>query len=171
VENKNIQKTIKNSINKYFGNDSEYTLIKTGTNQYILVTPYLDDKNDFIELEVYPTDKNKLVISDFGRALKHLFKSGAGFQRKGILYTQIKKITNYAGVDIRENKFEIKTDFKSAGKSISSMVRALQRIYSLSNLSEEEVRRKFGDILKEIYKSNYGNKDHPASSPEDNTNS
>lgn len=149
----NVRKIIKDSINKYFGNDLEYALIRIDVNQYILITPYLDYKNDFIELEIYIDDKNKLIISYPGKIIEYFFRNDFELYKKKNLYDRIKRITNYAGMNIKENKFRIKTDFKNTGESIFNLIKTLQMVYNLISSDEKEDKEEFSYILQELSKS------------------
>ncbi|MBN2073693.1 MAG: DUF1828 domain-containing protein [Actinobacteria bacterium] len=152
---KNIQKSIRASIKSYFGNDLKYALIKAGITRYTLVTPYLDDKNDFIELEIYFDNKKRVVVTDFGKALDHLLEGDIEFCREGSLYMKVREITDRAGVDIRGYKFRVKNSLNNAGESVSSMIKALQGIYNLSpsiKKSAKDRKSEFSSILDEIYR-------------------
>lgn len=158
-------RTIKKSISEYFGDDLDYALIKTGASRYIMVTPYLDDRNDYIELELYIDNRSKLVITDFGNALDYLLQEDMGSYGKEGLYAVASKIAGYIGVDINENKLKIKSGLRNAGENISRLIRSLQRVYNLNSMIGESSRSEFGRILNGIYKSYYtGNANYAVSS-------
>ena len=155
--NNSLSKIIKDSIEDTFGDRFDYSLIGVKDDSYILITPFLNNENDFIEIGISAGDEDHLVITDFGRAADYVLgRKRAGDSLK-FLFGGIKNITEYFGVSFVESEFRLQTDFNKAGKRISIFLKSLQKIYNLDNEAEKE-KKKFDRVFEEVYKKNHTKK-------------
>lgn len=157
MDKNNLLEKLKDSIEDTFGNRFDYSLIGIKKNSYILITPFLNNKNDFIEIGISARDENDLTITDFGKTAGYVLGKKRSGDSLKLLSDVIKKITEYFGVSFEESEFRIQTDFKRAGDRISLLLQSLQKIYNLDAVAERE-KKKFDKVFKEVYKNNYKKK-------------
>jgi len=124
---------VKKAINKCFGNGEDFYLLKTGEESYILLTPFLTQENDLIELCINIVGKKKIFISDFGNIKKAMEKIAKKISAGKIRdYEKIKKLM----ADCCKGDIKIESGLSGIGLDVLRLISLLQKIYNLGILLE-----------------------------------
>ena len=130
---KDFKKLIKKQLKSVYGDEEGFGLIHTGQNHFILITPFIDDGNNLIELSIAATGSSNIIISENGRIKNYLERlnltggtSGTGTDLNAWLNN-----VKWPGED--EKSFVIKTDCKNIGQDIEVILKLLQKVYSIKS--------------------------------------
>jgi len=155
---KDFKKLIKNQLKSVYGDEEGFGLIHTGQNHFILITPFIDDGNNLIELSIAATGSSNIIISENGRIKNYLEKVNLTGGTSGASTDLIAWLNNIKWPGQDEKSFVIKTDSKKIGQDIEVILKLLHKVYSIKpddkieELKPEKTdsgeKAKFGYYLK-----------------------
>jgi len=128
---KDFKKLIKNQLKSVYGDEEGFGLIHTGQNHFILITPFIDDGNNLIELSIAATGSSNIIISENGRIKNYLEKVNLTGGTSGASTDLIAWLNNIKWPGQDEKSFVIKTDSKKIGQDIEVILKLLHKVYSI----------------------------------------
>lgn len=123
----NTRHKIEHNINSSYGSGMQFCLMGLDKKTHVLVTPFIDNDNNYIELCVKVSSEGQITVSDFGRGVRYIRKAnlqpvpGSGGEAKAINWLK----------EHVQSEIEVRTDINHIGQDVAQVVRMLQKIYNL----------------------------------------
>ncbi len=120
---------------------------------YEINTPFLDDKNDCIQIYVMDIEGEQILLSDGGAAISNLEDLGVKFTptRENML----RSIIRAYGVDLtRDKNLTIKATVKDFPRKKHSLIQAILKVGDLCYTTQNRVASVFADDIVEFFHKN-----------------
>lgn len=145
-----LKQIIERNINSRYGNSLEFNLLALDQSHFVLITPFIDNESNFIELQLEVNHENAITITDFGRGAVFLdqLRDKAVPKSFGLkeAWTCLRKLAS--------NEISINTPVEKVGESVARIMGLLQKIYNLGTEVEKE-DTEFGNIFRTQIEKNY----------------
>lgn len=122
---------IKNTT-EYFNNNFDCIPIDNSKNSFSLITPFVNNLGDYIELEVKITNDEDLVISDSGNTLDELFLFGIDLRESKDKYEKIMRLSNHFKVNFINSEFVVNAKLPEVGRRLFELIEVLKATYNLT---------------------------------------
>ena len=109
-----------------------------------LATPFIDSKNDSIEIFI-KRDGNKITLSDDGETLGYLEDVGITFDRAGNLKRLLESVVRNCNVTLEGSNLTVVTDEEDLFVAKHDLIQAIQQIHDLRFTDRKEVISIFSD--------------------------
>jgi len=151
-----LKEQIEKNLKSVYGEELKFGILKIKEDQLIIVTPFIDNENNLIEIGVFLREPQKIVINDLGKIYSYLeqldslgkviiinpsifglFIDSATnvdnkYKNQNLSFNDLKKLNYFS-----DGFFEIYTDSENIGSDIKRLLLLLQKIYSLE-LNQDE---------------------------------
>lgn len=168
MEASELKEIIKDKIKSIYGEEFEFSLLELKKNDLILITPFIDNENNLIEIGIFFKEPEKIIISDLGKIKSYLrqlvikdnknklncsnlnLPNHIGTNRNNVSKKNNSDFDNLeiSGAGLNEF-YKITTDYENIGSNIKRLLRLLQKIYSLKTNYEKNKIEDSKIILKE----------------------
>lgn len=150
-----LRKIIEKELRSIYGEELKFGLLKIKEDELILITPFIDNENNLIEISIFQGGNESITINDLGKIHSYLMQLN-NINKNILIDSSILNLLdssrlNHADGAENENMsfsalvnlnffqdgfFEINTDIENIGSDIKRLLLLLQKTYSLKPESE-----------------------------------